>query len=99
MEHLISFPALGLEFTLNRVACNVFGKDIYIIGNTYGMSEFYADTFFKPYDPEKKAEGTDVIFIESITDVPAEEVRDGHALVLIEVPEENAYRDITEDLK
>ena len=77
----------------------VFGKDIYIIGNTYGMSEFYADTFFKPYDPEKKAEGTDVIFIESITDVPAEEVRDGHALVLIEVPEENAYRDITEDLK
>ena len=32
MEHLISFPALGLEFTLNRVACNVFGKDIYWFG-------------------------------------------------------------------
>ena len=32
MEHLISFPALGLEFTLNRVACNVFGKDIYWYG-------------------------------------------------------------------
>ncbi len=32
MEHTIVFPNLGLEFTLNRVACNVFGKDIYWYG-------------------------------------------------------------------
>ncbi len=32
MEHTIGFPNLGLEFTLNRVACNVFGKDIYWYG-------------------------------------------------------------------
>ena len=32
MEHVISFPGLGLEFTLNRVAVNLFGKDIYWYG-------------------------------------------------------------------
>ena len=77
----------------------IFGKTIYIIDNSYGMSDFYAGTFFKPYDPEKKAEGTSVIFAESITDVPAEEVREGRAYVLIELPEENAYKDITDEIK
>ena len=32
MEHTIGFPNLGLEFTLNRVACTVLGKDIYWYG-------------------------------------------------------------------
>ena len=80
-------------------ADGVLGKNIYIIGNSYEMSDFYADTFFKTFDPEKKAEGTRVIFADSLTRVPADEVRDGRALVLIEEPQNNAYRDITEDIK
>lgn len=32
MEHTIAFPEVGLEFTLNRVAFQVFGKDIYWYG-------------------------------------------------------------------
>ncbi len=32
MQHLIEFPQLGLSFTLNRVAFNLFGKDIYWYG-------------------------------------------------------------------
>lgn len=32
MEHVIAFPGLGLEFTLNRVAFNILGKDIYWYG-------------------------------------------------------------------
>ncbi|MGM9612754.1 MAG: prolipoprotein diacylglyceryl transferase [Butyricicoccus sp.] len=32
MEHVIAFPGLGLEFTLNRVAVNILGKDIYWYG-------------------------------------------------------------------
>ena len=33
MEQVIGFPALGLEFTLDRVAFNAFGlKDIYWYG-------------------------------------------------------------------
>lgn len=32
MTHNISFPALGLDFTINRVAFSVFGKEIYWYG-------------------------------------------------------------------
>ena len=32
MVNTVSFPGLGLEFTLNRVALNLFGKDIYWYG-------------------------------------------------------------------
>lgn len=32
MEHAISFPALGLDFQINRVAATVFGKDIFWYG-------------------------------------------------------------------
>ena len=32
MEHAISFPGLGLDFTINRVAFEVFGKNIYWYG-------------------------------------------------------------------
>ena len=77
----------------------VLGKKIYIIENSYEMTDFYAETFFKTYDRDKRAEGTEIIFADSITDIPAEEIREDKALVLIELPEENAYRDITDDLK
>lgn len=32
MEHTISFPGLGLEFTMNRVAVSLFGHNIYWYG-------------------------------------------------------------------
>ncbi len=32
MTHNIVFPSLGLDFTINRVACTLFGKDIYWYG-------------------------------------------------------------------
>ena len=87
----------------------IFGKNIYILENTYEMTDFYGRTFFKTFDPEKKAEGTHVIFAESPEDIPVqelsepeaisnEELREGRALVLKEVPEENAYLDITEEM-
>ncbi len=76
----------------------VFGKNIYILENTYGMSEFYAETFFKPYDPEKKAEGTNIIFIDEVSEIPVSELMEDGAIVLEEVPAENAYRDITGEI-
>ena len=74
----------------------IFGKDIYILENTYQMTDFYGRTFFKPYDPEKKAEGTTVHFVDNAAEVPEEQLLRGQAIVLKEVPEENAYEDITE---
>ena len=76
----------------------VLGKDIYILGNSYEMSEFYADTFFKTFDPDMKAEGTEVIFIDSIEDADRNLLEAGEAIVLKELPEDNAYQDITEEV-
>lgn len=46
MEHIISFPGLGLEITINRVAFQLFGKDIYwygiIIAGGFLLAAIYA---------------------------------------------------------
>ena len=75
----------------------VLGKQVYILENTYGMSDFYGDTFFKVYDKEKTGQGTVIHFIDDMEDVPEDELRGDGALVLMEVPEENGYRDVTEE--
>lgn len=53
MENLIAFPALGLEFTLNRVALTVLGKDIYwygiIIGAGFLLALLYGNSRVKDF--------------------------------------------------
>lgn len=81
------------EETYEKYGDDIFGKTIYIIGDSYEMSRFTADTFFKVFDKERKAEGTNVVFIDSIRDIG--QITD-HMLVLREEPEFNAFQDITE---
>ena len=76
----------------------ILGKDIYIIGNSYEMTRFYADTFFKTFDPDMKAEGTTVVFAEGVDDIDTDKVKAGEAIVLCELPEDNAYLDVTEEI-
>lgn len=60
MENIIAFPGLGLEWTINRVAFNVFGKDIFwygiIICAGFLLASLYiasrADEFHLPADDE-----------------------------------------------
>ena len=80
------------EQTIERYGDQIFEKDVYIIGNTYEMSDFTAETFFKVYDPERKAEGTVVQHIDSIYEIGL--VTD-QMLVLREDPEHNGFQDIT----
>ncbi len=70
----------------------IFGKKIYILKNSYNMSRFYADTFFRTFDPERKAEGTEVIFVDSIRDFGQVT---NNMLILREDPAACAYQDIT----
>lgn len=86
------------EETYEKYGDDIFGKDIYILENSYGMSDFYKDTFFKTFDKEKKAEGTEVFFADSVADIPEEAIRSGNIIVVQEVPEENGYRDVTEEV-
>ena len=83
------------EETWEKYGEEIFGRDIYILENSYEMSDFYKDTFFKTFDREKKAEGTHVYFIDSVSEIPQEDINSGRLIVLEEVPEQNAYRDVT----
>ncbi|MDO4438046.1 MAG: hypothetical protein Q4B86_01165 [Eubacteriales bacterium] len=77
----------------------VIGKDIYILENTYNMSQFYADTFFKTFDKEKKAEGTKVHFINNLNEIPVSKRNTEDIIIIREIPERNAYENITEKVK
>ncbi len=81
------------EETYGRYGEEIFGKTIYIMGNSYEMSDFTARTFFKVFDEERKAEGTEVRFIESIRDIG---LIDEDMLVLREDPEHGGFQDITD---
>ena len=80
------------EETYEKYGGGIMGKTIYIIGDSYEMSDFTARTFFKVYDPKRKAEGTRVVFADSIRDFGL--VTD-QMLVLREDPENNAIQDVT----
>ena len=74
----------------------VLGKQVYILENKYKMSKFYGDTFFQVFDEDFSGDGTKIHFIKDLTRLPKEANRE-NSLVLEEVPEERAYRDITEE--
>ena len=77
------------DVTYGTYGDEIFGKDIYIIGNSYEMSEFTGDTFFKTFDAERKAEGTRVIHVESMNEIP-----EGNRIILKEDPENNAFVEV-----
>lgn len=84
------------EETYGRYGDDLFGKKIYIIGNSYEMSDFTARTFFKVFDKKRTAEGTKVEFIDSIRDIG---LVDDRMLVLREDPEHDGFQDITRFVK
>jgi len=75
----------------------VLGKQVYILENNYKMSKFYGDTFFQVFDPEMSGQGTKIHFIKDFRELPSE-ANLYNSLVLKEVPEERAYRDITQEV-
>lgn len=84
------------EETYEKYGEGIFGKKIYILKNDYEVSDFYADTFFKVFDKQRKAEGTQVIFVDSIRDFGQVT---NNMLVLREDPAFHGYQDITEAVR
>ena len=84
------------EETYGKYGDDIFGKKIYIIGNTYEMSDFTARTFFKTFDSKRLAEGTEVTFIDSIRDIG---LVTPNMLILREDPAHNAFQDVTSFVK
>ena len=84
------------EETIEKYGEEIFDKQVYIIGNTYEMSEFTAETFLKVYDEDGKGKNTTIKFIDS--DLDFKTIRD-NAVILWEDAENNAYKDVTEFVK
>ena len=84
------------EETYEKYGDAVFGKKIYILKNRYKVSDFYADTFFKVFDKNRKAEGTEVIFVDNIRDFGQVA---NNMLILREDRDFQGYQDITEAVR
>ncbi len=89
------YNALADE-TYGKYGSKVFGKKIYIIGNHYEMSDFTAKTFFKVFDPKRKAEGTSVEFVESYRDFGQVT---SNMLVIEEDVASNTFVDVTDMMR
>ena len=84
------------EQTFEKYGEEIFDKQVYIIGNTYDMSDFTAETFLKVYDTDGEAANTTIKFIDSDLDyktVPED------AVILWEDKANDAYIDVTEFVK
>lgn len=78
--------------TWGRYGSDIFGKKIYILKNSYNVSRFYADTFFRTFDKDREAKGTEVIFVDTIRDFGQVT---NNMLVLYEDTASHRYQDIT----
>ena len=56
------------DVTFGKYGKEILGKEIVIIGNSYEMSDFTAETFFKTFDPERTGQGTKVTHVDSMLD-------------------------------
>lgn len=89
--------SLAEETVLKYGVEGVLGKQVYILENSYEMTDFYAETFFKVYDPEKTGRGTVIHFIDNAGGLPYNATIED-TIVLKEVPEQRGYQDITDEI-
>ena len=83
------------EETVEKYGDDIFDKQVYIIRDTYEISEFTAETFLKVYDGMER--GTQELrFIDSDFDLP--EITDD-MIILGEDPEANGFQDVTERVR
>ncbi len=80
------------EQTYEKYGASLFGKKIYILKNSYGLSEEDARTFFSTFNRGQKREPVEVTFVNSIRDFG--QVRN-NMLILQEDTKFQAYQDIT----
>ena len=84
------------EETVEKYGDDISDKQVYIIRDTYEISEFTAETFLKVYDRDGKGKNTELRFIDSDFDLP--EITDD-MVILGEDPEANGFQDVTEFVK
>lgn len=84
------------EETYEKYGSSLFGKKIYILKNSYGLTEEDAKRFFRTFYRGQKTEPAEVIFVNSIRDFG--QVRN-NMLILQEDTKFQRYQDITSFVK
>ena len=72
-------------------------RQTYIFYNNYGMTDFYGEYFYKPYDTEKTGQGSEVHFINDVSELPEYATYD-NSVVLLESSDQREYIDITDQI-
>ncbi len=80
------------EVTYGTYGDELFGKKVYIIGDSYDMSDFTEETFFRTFDRKREAAGTTVTHIDDIRDIGL--ITDD-MIILQEDPAHDRFIDIT----
>ena len=78
--------------TYGRYRESIFGRDLYIVGNEFKVSDFNARTFFKVFRSQKDQPDVNVIFVDSVKEIPQVT---SNMVVLKEEVEFHEYSDIT----
>lgn len=95
MPNQLRYNSLAEE-TVGTYGDEIFDKQVYIIGNSYELSDFTAETFLKVYAGGDEEKNTVLQFIDS--DFDLKEITDD-MVILSEDPDHNAYHDVTEFLR
>lgn len=82
--------------TYGKYGDDIFGKQILIIGNSYEMSDFTAETFFKTFSPGHDGGGITVRHVKSFLDFGQVTK---NMLVLKEDTANNLFNDITDAVR
>jgi hypothetical protein len=84
------------DVSYNKYKDAIFGKTVYIIGNSFEMSNFTAETFFKVYKNDKTMPDVKVEHVDSIKDLPVLEEGD---IVLQEDSVHKEFVDVSRAVK
>ncbi len=80
------------ELTYGTYGDDLFGKTVYILGDSFEMSDFTAETFFKTFDKKREAPDTTIVHIDDVRDIGL--VTDD-MIVLQEDADHDPFLDIT----
>ena len=82
--------------TIGRYGREMLGKrQVYIFYNTYKMTDFYAEYFFKPFDPEKTGQGTRIHFVQDLQDLP-KNINSENCVILFESEATRGYMNVND---
>ncbi len=85
------------EETFGQYGVGIFGKTIFVIGDSFEMEEFTEENFFKVFDRLEREDSTKVVHIDDIRDIGL--IDPEQMLVIQEDPENNRFQDVTYTVK